>query len=249
MAVGTVIGIVLSIASAATSAGMKASEARKLREATDREEKETAKQAAQVEKQQQRRRNLGTLGRQAEKRIAATGASREAPGRKPITRGTLGPQMAPSPAQDIKPGVAAAPGVFSGATAGVGAGLAAGLATTPAEPKVSRGEEVSQALQGAATLAEGVISGAGEAAAQREAPPGLSRRAWTHGKGPARGKAIGRLRTSDGRSRSVPQRRRCLVVATGRHGDGGRSTIPAQGAAPTRPESSSPAGREARPAR
>ena len=153
MAIGTILtiaGIVSSIAAKGISAGVSASRARQLAVAEEEEAKKTAAQGRQVERQRDRRRNLGTLGRQAEKRVAATGASREKSTARPSARGALDPQQAPQRAMAPKPGIApqAAPPPAAPASSNIGAGIA-------------------QGLQVGSQIAEGAIAGAQQARAER----------------------------------------------------------------------------------
>lgn len=156
-----IAGIVASIAAAGAQGGATAAERRRIRIAEEEQAKIDAEQGRQVERQRQRERNLGTLGRQAEKRIAATAASREKSSRP--TRGTLDPQQAPPTAMAPKPGVQPAPAVD---VAG-----AAGTAMQPATAAKAQdvGGNIVKGFEVGAKVAEGVATGVQASQQQREA--------------------------------------------------------------------------------
>ena len=155
-----IIGILATIASTSATAGSTASQRRKQAIADKAEAEKTAEQKRQVDRQKDRRRNLGTLGRQAEKRVAATGASREKSAIKP-TRGALDPQQAPQRAMAPKPGMIPQAPVSAGGAAGMVGKPVGAPATQDVGANIVKGVEI------AATVGQGIAAGASAAQQQR----------------------------------------------------------------------------------
>ena len=147
-----IISLVASLTSTGTGVGLSIAKKRRARIAEEEEAKKTADQRKQVQRQEDRSRNLGTLGRQAAKRVAATGAAREKTSLQANRTTPIQAPQAPTSPQ------APTPSIGQGAT----------IATTPAVSTPSRSGEIIQAAQGLATVAEGAAVGAAAAAGERE---------------------------------------------------------------------------------
>ncbi len=142
-AIFLIASIVTTVVSSSVKGGMTA-KARRQQAATEQAEAEkTAEQKRKVDRQKDRRRNLGTLSRQAEKRVAATGASRQKTRLQPTRSTPIEAPKAPPLPQAPAPSMAQQP-------------------QAPQAPQ-NIGANITKGVEIGATVAQGVASGVGAA--------------------------------------------------------------------------------------
>ncbi len=148
-AIFLIASIVTTVVSSSVKGGATAKARRQHAAAEKAKAEKTAEQKAQVDRQKDRRRNLGTLSRQAEKRVAATGAAREKTSLQASRATPFEAPQAPALPQAPAPGAPPPAPQAPAATQDIGANIAKGV-------------EIG------ATIGQGVATGAQQAQMQRE---------------------------------------------------------------------------------